>query len=62
MSLSLTKRENTEGQHHSLLAKDLALISLVLPEAKGTKILKTTLGTGKVHRMSPEGLQTAADG
>lgn len=56
MPLFLTKRKYIEGQHHSLLAKDLVLIGLVLPEAKGTKILKTTLGTGKVHRMSPEGL------
>lgn len=51
-----------EGKHHSLFAKDLVLIGLVLPEAKGTKILKTVLGTGKVHRMSPEDLYTAADG
>lgn len=56
MPLFQTKRKNTEGQHHFLLGKYLVLIGLVLPEAKGTKILKTILGTGKVHRMSPEGL------
>lgn len=50
------KRKNIEGQHHSLLAKDLGFIDLVLPEARGTRILNTTLGTGKVHMMSPEGL------
>lgn len=50
------KRKNIEGQHHSLLAKDLVLTDLVLPEARRTRILNTTLGTGKAHMMSPEGL------
>ena len=60
MSLILSnhapKRKNIEGQHHSLLEEDLVLIDLVLSEARGTTILNTTLGTGKVHMMSPEGL------
>lgn len=55
------KRKTTEGQHRFLLAKDLVLIDLVLPEARGTRILNTTLDTGKVHMMSPKGLKTAAD-
>jgi len=50
------KSKNIEGQRHSLLAKDLVLIDLVLPEARGTRVFKTTLGTGTVHTISPESL------
>lgn len=50
------KQKNIEGQHHSLLVKGLVLIDLVFPEARGTRIFNTTLDSGKVHMMSPEGL------
>lgn len=46
------KRQNIEGQHHSLLAKDQVLTDSVLPKAIGTRILQITLGSVKDHVMT----------